>query len=369
MDICIMPSWGGVPRQLTNDGRSRFRGICWTADSREIIFPMEQAGIRSLWRRIPVSGGSAQSIKGTEDATDPVISSRGDRLAYSKEFDHWEICRIDLTGEDPLRRPSRTIISSTRSDGSPVISPDGSRIAFSSRRSGGYQIWMSDRDGTQFVQLTNLAADSVGSPFWSPNGQFIAFDATPAGNSDIYLINPESRQVQQLTKEPSEEIIPSWSSDGRWVYFGSNRSGTWQIWKTRVDTSETVQVTKNGGFLAYESTDGKFLYFTKQYDKPSIWKMPVDGGQESLVLQSVPRSPSWTLTERGIYFTHPEANPRPGIAFFDFMTRRISRIAVAKEGLGIFDFARWLSVSADEKWLVYSAANNVADIMMIDHFQ
>ena len=62
---------------------------------------------------------------------------------------------------------------------------------------------------------------------------------------------------RRLTLEASLDAVPSWSGDGRWVYFGSNRAGGLQVWKVPADGGPAIQVTRNGGFAAFESPDGK----------------------------------------------------------------------------------------------------------------
>ena len=106
--------------------------------------------------------------------------------------------------------------------------------------------------------------------------------------------------MRRLTAGASNNIRPSWSRDGRWIYFGSNRSGEWQIWKTLTYGGTAVQVTKKGGSEAFESSDGKDLYYVKQFSA-GIWKAPVQGGEETQVLDQGMES-LWALTQQGIYF-------------------------------------------------------------------
>ncbi len=85
--------------------------------------------------------------------------------------------------------------------------------------------------------------------------------------------------------EPSDEVRPSWSGNGRWIYFGSDRTGTWQVWKLPSEGGPAVQVTRKGGREAFESPDGKSVYYHKR-DVPGIWRVPVEGGEEAQVLDA-----------------------------------------------------------------------------------
>ena len=63
----------------------------------------------------------------------------------------------------------------------PQYSQDGKRIAYSSNRTGVYEIWVADADGQNASQLTSLGAGVSAAPHWSPDGQKIAFDSNAAG--------------------------------------------------------------------------------------------------------------------------------------------------------------------------------------------
>jgi Tol biopolymer transport system component len=70
----------------------------------------------------------------------------------------------------------------------PVWSPDGSRIAFVSNRSGGnYNIWTMSASGGSEVQLTNDPAADAG-PAWSPDGSRIAFHSNRTGRYEIWVM-------------------------------------------------------------------------------------------------------------------------------------------------------------------------------------
>ena len=103
----------------------------------------------------------------------------------------------------------------------------------------------------------------MGTPRWSPDGQQIAFDSNPRGNSDIYVVKADGGRPCRLTTGNYAEVAPSWSRDGRWIYFASDQTGAWQVWKMPAEGGGAVQVTKQGGFAALESYDGKTLYYAK----------------------------------------------------------------------------------------------------------
>src|SRR5713226_3739280 len=66
---------------------------------------------------------------------------------------------------------------------------------------------------------------------------------------------------------------PRWSGDGQWIYYGSNRTGANQVWKIPSRGGTPVQITRNGGYASSESSDGKWLYYTRDLSDVHLWKM------------------------------------------------------------------------------------------------
>lgn len=101
----------------------------------------------------------------------------------------------------------------------PRWSPDGKRIAFSSRRTGDYELWMVNRDGSGLRQLTQSSGGHY-SP-WSPDGSMIAY-SIHAPKNDAVIISPDKAWGDQklLYLSPlSDASISfeawSWSADGK----------------------------------------------------------------------------------------------------------------------------------------------------------
>jgi Tol biopolymer transport system component len=93
-----------------------------------------------------------------------------------------------------------------------------------------------------------------------PRRPWLAFDAFEKGRGwDIWVTEATGSSTRQLTHGTTENVLPSWSRDGSWIYFASKRSGRFEIWRIPVGGGTVAQVTRNGGFTAFESTDGKTL--------------------------------------------------------------------------------------------------------------
>jgi Tol biopolymer transport system component len=373
--VYVVPVAGGEPRRVSLGDVSTMREpgrLTWTPDGASIVTswaPSEPANSASLWR-VPAEGGVPEKVAvGGDNAGQASISRRGNRLAFVQtniNTDTWEIA---VSGSPPKGHSPRRVISTSRGDDGPQLSPDGSKVAFESDRSGSREIWICDREGANALQLTHFGVQA-GTPRWSPDGRRIAFDSTAAATlGDIYVLEVSGGLPRRLTPEASGDAVPSWSGDGRWIYYGSNRKGAFQVWKVPVDGGPSIQVTRNGGFAAFESPDGSRLYYAK-FDAPGIWTVPVDGGEEQAVHDLPPSGywGYWGIGRRGLYFVDPEAKPRPAIELLDLATRRVTRIAELERRP--IQWTSGFSVARDERSILYSQwESSGSDIMLVEGFR
>jgi len=366
-DIYIAPITGGEPRRLTFNN-APIAGLTWTADGREIIFsenPQILEGNGSLWR-IPAAGGVADRLAiGGANAILPKVSYRGNHLAYVHGSGDMNIYRMDISEKAVSKNLPTKLIASTQNDDSPQISPDGKRIVFTSDRSGKFEIWTCDIDGTNPMRLTFLDK-YAGTPRWSPDGQEIAFDFFEERRGHIYVISSTGGPPRPMTTGDFDNVVPSWSSDGKWIYFSSNRTGTYQIWRVPVQGGEALQVTKQGGRLAFESPDGKYVYYVKSIPTLGIWRMPVEGGEELRVLDSFNSQyfGDWVVVDEGIYFI--DSNDTVTLEFFDFASRKVRQVTK----LGKLHIGPSIAVSPNQRQILYAQIDHIGeDIMLVENFR
>ena len=359
-DLFVIPVTGGEPRRLTFE--NAWGGVpAWTHDGTEIIFPSSRGGLLNLWR-ISENGGSPRPVAGIGPvAFSPSIPRRGDLLAYVHPNTNSSIWQIRLGDETHSVGPATRLITSRGQNWQPSYSPDGKKVVFQSDRLGYSDIWQCDSDGTNCVQLTSLHG-TAGTARWSPDGHHVVFEVQLQHFYEIYVIDlPDGRPRLLPTFPKSDNGAPNWSRDGKWIYFYStDGKGLFQLWKVPFEGGVPVRVTKNGGIYAIESEDGRFVYYTKYLS--GIWKMPVNGGEEEIVLDQAVGWPGWALSRRGIYF-EPRADEKGRIQFFDFAThKRIPIADLDKQNPG-------LALSPDGRSILYSRRDfEDYEIMLVKNF-
>jgi hypothetical protein len=126
-------------------------------------------------------------------------------------------------------------------------------------------------------------------------------------------------------------------------------------------------MTKRGGFAAFESFDGKMLYYAKGMNVAGLWKVPVAGGEEQPVLEQLAAGlwGYWSLTAEGAYFYDAGTN---AIEFFDFGTRKLTQIARPEKNPLFLDPG--LAISPDRRWILYAQEDRMEQhIMLVENFR
>jgi Tol biopolymer transport system component len=290
------------------------------------------------------------------------LAAKAHRLVYSKSVTDYNIWRLAVPAPGENAQPPARFLASTRFETSPAWSPDGRRVAFSSSRGGVRQIWVADADASNATPLTAFTDGAAGSPRWSPDGQTIVFDARPGGNSDVYVVRADGGTPKRLTQHPAQDHVPCFSVDGRWIYFASTRSGKRQIYRIPAGGGDPVQITRNTGFAPIASPDGKWIYYSGD-EKEGIWKVPVEGGEETQIVPSLSNAFCFSVAARGIYFQHGDVTRSLG--FYRFADGKTADIASFNRPTFLH-----LSVSPDEHWLLYTQLDQtIDDLVLVDNFR
>ncbi|MET0621160.1 MAG: DUF5050 domain-containing protein, partial [Thermoanaerobaculia bacterium] len=354
---------GELRRLTTADLRADFPA--WMPDGEEIVysakFNLWKLGIagRTAPSRIPYVG---------EDGLMPAISrpspGREARLAYVRSLDDWNFWRIETSAPGaPSSSPPALAISSTKAEYHPELSPDGRRVAFASNRSGDAEIWVSDLDGSNAIQLTSMGgAVDTNCPRWSPDGRSIVFASTAESEFDVYVVPAEGGKPRRLTTHPSIDVPTSYSRDGKWIYFNSMRSGDYRIWRMPADGGDAVQVTPNESAHTFEAPDGSLYYLTASIVSP-VWRLPAGGGEPKKILDGVVWFNFVLIGDGAYYIDRHEGETR--LQYLDLATGRSTTVT---RNLG--EVGAWLTASRDGKTILFTRVDSSTDdLMLVENFR
>jgi Tol biopolymer transport system component/DNA-binding winged helix-turn-helix (wHTH) protein len=359
--IYIQSARGELVRKFQRlDGE--FLGLTWTSDGKSIVYSLNDF----LWR-VAVTGGHPQKLQFGQNAEAPTVARVGARLAYAQQ-NAWRnglnVWRLDLSSDATAKGAPVKIISSSRGQEEPRISPDGKRIAFYSGRSGNSEIWVADRDGSNLVQLTSFGGPVTGTPRWSPDSRRIVFDSRASGQVQLYVIDADGGPPRRVPTGTLDASDPSWSHDGRWIYFDKKPG----IWKVPVEGGTAIQLTADGGILPQESFDGNRVFYVTE---PLLRSVSPKGGDEQ-EYSEIGRTPGllfvdqWTPAPEGIYFLDGSKTPAT-LNLLNLSTKQISRVSNIPGR--VTDWGSGLSLSADGRTLVFATADTIqGDLMLVEGF-
>jgi dipeptidyl aminopeptidase/acylaminoacyl peptidase len=125
-------------------------------------------------------------------------------------------------------------------------------IAYTGCIGGGCGIWTTTERGyaprEACCQLARGASDT--GPDWSPDGARLAFTSREEGSFEIYVVNASGAGRTRLTLGGGTNVAPTWSPDGQWIAYLSDRGGQWAVWLVRPDRpGEIVKLMNISGTI------------------------------------------------------------------------------------------------------------------------
>lgn len=181
----------------------------------------------------------------------------------------------------------------------PAWSADARQIAFASRRSGSFDVYTMNADGTGSQRLTSTKEHDV-QPTWSPDASRIAFARGAPGQ--VFVMNADGSGVHRLTDDDAEEADPAWSPDGEWIAYVRRTPGTTvrELWLVRPDGSDRHQLTSFGRAVYNPawSPDSRRIAFAADLEAQvfNIYSVGLDGKVPTRLTQSAQDAfePAWS---------------------------------------------------------------------------
>ena len=187
----------------------------------------------------------------------------------------------------------------------PAWSPDGREIAYSSSRSDDPEIWISDAAGNLARRITNFRGPDM-SPTYNPKtGAQIAWTSGRTNLPQLYIMNIDGSGVQQMT-DGGYATSPSWSPNGQVIAFAWDRKygpgapGGQDIYVMEAATKKWIQLTHDGGRCDFPSwsPDGRHIVYANSADGRAehtrIWTMLADGSQRRPLTGPGADMPNWS---------------------------------------------------------------------------
>jgi len=235
--VWVMDAEGKNSKQVTQSPYDKSR-VSWFPDGRHLLANGNQGKLV----KVSISSGNETMFQvdpaGMNDAT---LSPNGKHIAFSLStagsIDDNNIWLVKADGSDPKR-----IANMKGLQHEPVWSPDSQWIYFLSGKGGQvHDIWRLSVSKHQTEQLTTGQLYHFDVAI-SSKGQ-LAFSSNRSGNYEIWMQEPKGKAVK-LTDHPALDAHPAWSPDGKTIIFESTRGGIVNLWKMNLEDKKLVSITQ-----------------------------------------------------------------------------------------------------------------------------
>ncbi len=232
----------------------------WSPDGSQILFlsGRDRDGVHDLFI-MNADGSEQRRLLDWPDSYEwgATWSPDGQYIAFTTTRDYnYEIYVMPVdSSSEPLNLTQNPAL-----DTYPTWSSDGRWLAFVSDRGGNWDVWKMDvaaclaarqaGGDDPACQGENLTADNLDDdlyPRWSPDGSQIAFESRRQANRDIYIMDAGGGNLRRVTENPDYETYPIWARDGQTIVFSAQHQLNWDLWQVDLQGGEPRPITKREG--------------------------------------------------------------------------------------------------------------------------
>ena len=260
----------------------------------KIIFVSSRTKNKEVWMMDWDGSNQRQVTQFKSLSIMPAVSPDGSKIAFTSYVRGNP--GIFLFSVDPIRQlPFYNQVASLNE--TPDFTPDGKQIVYSSSASGWAQIYIANLDGSNLRRISSSRAIEVEPKVNPKTGAEMVFVSGRSGPQQIYRMNMDGADVERLSTGEGEASNPSWNPDGQHIAFSWTQgyaSGNFNIFIMDVATRSYTQLTHSEGRNENPSwaPDGRHLVFmSNRTGSPQIWSMLADGTQ---VKQLTTQGSNWT---------------------------------------------------------------------------
>ena len=366
-DIATVPSGGGEPLVITKDASTNWNPV-WSPDGKYLYFASDRSGNMNFWR-VAIDEETGRVLSEPEAVVTPStfsghlnFSRDGRRMIYvqTNRQSNIQAVEFDVNRERKIGEPF-WITRGDRQIVRPELSPDGKQFVMRVPRRTQDDLAVLSRDGSSWHDLTNdKFFDRY--PRWSADGKKIAFVSDRSGSYEIWTIDADGTNLRQVTFTgiPGTSF-PLWSPDGKQLLFRTNRVSYLldlsRDWQQQTPQSLPTPANPEDFFVAWDwSPDGKKLGGTFSGSSGNgIGYYSFDTGRYEKLAEYYDL-PMWLPDSRRFVFSHE------GKALIaDIETKKVRELYSHQP-----EEIRSIAVSRDGRLLYYTLVSSESDIWLLE---
>jgi hypothetical protein len=317
---------------------SSIHGFDWTRDGESLVFSSGHAGQQALYT-VSINEGRIEALD-VQPAEYPSTARASDTVVYEIPRQRTRLVSVPLgdAGE-----AARDLVPSTGSDSAPVLAPTGGRLAFTSDRGGGQQLWLHDPASDETYALTDADEPNLRYPVWRTDGARVLITARGEGWGHLIEIDVATHTRTVLTS-PDDDVRYGvyGSAAGRYVAIIHNAERRRELveFESRAGRAVSKRVlARDVGRIEYDNA-GATLYFTR-ISEPGLFRIDAQTGAETLVAQVIaPQRPDgWLVSAGKFYYLATHAIGRGSIHVIDPATGIDRELATVPGSIADLNFS------------------------------
>ena len=248
--------------------------------------------------------------------TTPIFLSR---IAYCQSMGRdWEVFVSDYDGHNPVQMTHDSLVAT------PAWSPGGRKLFYTSWKTSFTQIIEQDITTGKRSVFSAYGGANL-SPAVSPDGRHVALVLSKAGSPNLYVCDSDGGNLRELTHGRDDVSSPTWSPDSREICY-VERPGRATLRKISASGGDSVplRIGIGGNLTAPDwSPDGKKIIFTSGSVNFNICVTSPDGGDAEVLVSG--EDPCWAPNSRTVIFTK-RVNHQRILSLLDVPTKHVKDV-------------------------------------------
>jgi Tol biopolymer transport system component len=340
------------------------QGIGWMPDSRRVVFNASPAD--ELTSRLFIGdtiGGAIQQITvGVNSEVGPTVSPDGSRIAFVSRRLGRDLLALPVDGSSPL-----PVLQSSRNESFPDMSASGA-LAYVTDADGWPAVRL--RIGTEtWSRRLGRNVTNVAQVRLSPDGQRVSVDDASSAEHTIMIYPVAGGAPMRLDRESTDQHGASWSPDGNWIAYRRLLKDRWQLVKTPVGGGAAVvladfEATGGGGATDW-SPNGPWIGHTME--AAGVHLVASDGHARRVL--AGPRPVAFRFSRDGsrVFAIRRGEGRRWELASYDVESGR--ELRVVRLPLAISTDVQGMALTPDESRVIVGAGAPTSDIWLLEQFE